>query len=75
MIGSAILMFDASSLKDNARVYVYKLHDDYVIVGLDKDKPRRHKLYITNDGYYFKYWGKKFYIQKFKQCKEKNIEK
>lgn len=60
----AIIMFDASTLKDNSVVYVYKLQDDYVLIGIDTDKPRRHKLYMTEEGYYFKYWGKKFYIQK-----------
>ncbi|OAA90875.1 hypothetical protein [Clostridium ljungdahlii] len=39
--------------------------DDYVIAGINNNKPRKYKLYSTNKGIYFNWGGNRYYLHEF----------
>lgn len=37
----------------------------YVVVGLNKDIPRKHKLYTVEKGTFFMWGGRRYYLDEF----------
>lgn len=44
-------------LTNVAGIAIYEVNEDYVIAGLNNDKPRRYKVYGNTKGFFFN-WGR-----------------
>lgn len=39
--------------------------EDYVVAGMNNDRPRRYKVHYTNKGAYFNWAGCRYYVSEF----------
>ena len=57
-----------SGISNNASLNIYNIEygiDDYVVAGINNDKPRKHKLYNNSKGTYFNFGGIRNYLNEF----------
>lgn len=49
-------------LSNVASINIYDITDESILAGINKDKPRKYKLYINSKGYYFNFRGTRYYL-------------
>lgn len=63
------LKFVASlGLCNTASLNIYDIEhsiEDYVIAGMNNDRPRRYKVHYTDKGAYFNWAGHRYYLSEF----------
>lgn len=49
-------------------LYEVDSYGEYVLAGVNNDKPKKYKLYETGKGYYFNFGRCRFYLHDFIRC-------